>query len=116
MNADQVNLSSDSVTPENLSQTVALTGYVYLQDFGASLGMKPSYVLFGSDNMGDRHYTLVGSVDIAYELPAGFNPTAAKLAAIEQERERVRRAFYARLAELDEQASKLQALEMTVEA
>jgi hypothetical protein len=93
---------------------VTISGYVYELDFG--YGDEPSYRIFGSDTQGDEHYTLIGPVEVVYEIPDSFNPTAAKLAALEKEKQAVRAAYLAKVREIEERISKLQALEMTVEA
>lgn len=109
-----IHLIEPTGTPENHSKTVALTGYVYLQDFGA--GIERSYVLFSNERMADRHYTLIGPVYINYEVPASFDHAAAQIAALEEEKAELRAAFQTRLTEINDRINKLQALEMTVEA
>lgn len=96
-----------------MSNAVTVKGYVYLMDFGHG---DPEYVMFTSDRQGDKYYTLIGPAEFAYDIPADFNPVAAKLSALEAEKQKIRAAFAAKVAEIDDAINKLQALEMTVEA
>jgi hypothetical protein len=95
-------------------KTVKITAFVYELDFGHGDG--PEFRVFNSDTQGDKWYTLVGPVEIEYEIPDSFNPTASKLAQLEKEKAAVRAEYLARVREIEERISKLQALEMTVEA
>lgn len=106
-------LESDSVTPESRGKTVTLTGFVYEVDFGYG---DREYRFFTSERMGDAHYTLVGPAAFAYQVPADFNPTASKLAALEAAKAQARAEYLARVREIEEQIGRLQALEMRVEA
>lgn len=53
---------------------------------------------------------------ITFTLPEGFHPTAALIAAMEAQREEVRREFTKRIAEINEKIGKLQALTNEVQA
>jgi hypothetical protein len=93
--------------------TATIKGFVYHADYGYG---EPEFRILGSDKMSDQHYTLVGPLSIEYEVPADFNPTAAKLAALEAEKQKVRAAYLERVREIERRIANLQALEMTVEA
>ena len=88
--------------------SVTVLGFVYEVDYG--FGDK-EYRVFSSNTLADNHYTLVGPFSLDYEIPAGFNPTAAKLAALDVEEQKLRAAFNTRICELQEKRSKLQAIE-----
>ena len=53
---------------------------------------------------------------ITFTLPEGFHPTASLIAAMEAQREQVRREFTKRIAEINEQIGKLQALTNEVQS
>lgn len=59
---------------------------------------------------------LVREHTIEVELPDDFNPRAAQITALEEQREALRAQFAKSIRELDEQISKLQAIEYTPEA
>jgi hypothetical protein len=96
-----------------MTKTVKLKAFVYEADFGYG---EPEFRIFNTETMGDKWYTLIGPADFEYEIPASFNPTAAKLAALEKQKQAVRAEYLARVREIEERISNLQALEMTVEA
>jgi hypothetical protein len=109
------NMESNSVSFDRAStdraedaKVVKISGFVYQMDIG---GGEPDYAFFSSDCQGDRWYTLIGPAEFTYEIPAGFNPVARKLATLEAEKQKVRAAFAAKVAEIDEAIGKLQALE-----
>ena len=70
------------------------------------------YCLFGVD-MSKYGYIAVGPVEFEYELPAGFNPIAAQVDALEKQRETLRKEFNARINQINDQISKLQCLEFS---
>lgn len=92
-----------------MSKTVTIKGFAYEADFG--YGNKPEYRFFNSDTMADQWYTLIGPVEFEYTIPDSFNPQQAKLAALEKEKAVVRAEYLARVREIEERISKLQALE-----
>jgi hypothetical protein len=96
------------------ARTVKLEGFIYEVKFHE--GDEPSYSLLFSDDAGDKYYTLIGPVSFEYEIPPDWNPTAAKVAALEKEREEVKAEFARRVADLNERISKLQAITYEPEA
>lgn len=95
-----------------MPSTVTIQGFVYEANWGSG---EKCYHFFNSDSMGDQYYTLIGPTEFSYTIPVDFNPTRAKLAALEKEKQEVRAAYLAKVREIEEQIGKLQALEMTVE-
>jgi hypothetical protein len=77
-----------------------------------------SYHLLSSPDSSDEDWSLVGplSLLVDYPIPAGWNPTAAKVAALEKEREEVKAEFARTVADLNERISKLQAITYEPEA
>lgn len=96
-----------------MTKTVTIKGYVYEADYGTREGKH--YSLYHSDRQADQWNTLVGPAEFQFTLPDGFNPTKAKLDALEKEKQKVRAAYLSRVKEIEEQISNLQALEMMVE-
>ena len=88
--------------------TVKITGHVYELRFRWDAAS--TFLVMSSKNMGDDSYTYVGPVEIDYEIPADYNPTAQKIAALQAKREAAGREFAATVKAIDEQISKLQAL------
>lgn len=97
-----------------MPKTVTIKGFVYEADYGLREGV--TYHLYSSDKQSDQWNTLVGPAEFHFAVPDDFNPTRAKLAALEKEKQTVRAAYLTRVREIEEQIGKLQALEMTVEA
>jgi hypothetical protein len=93
--------------------TVQISGHVYALQFAWE--KEPTFLVMSHDGMVDAEYTYVGPVDIAYTMPEGWNPTAAKLAALAAKREAICKAFADSVREIDTQISKLQAIEYTAE-
>ena len=90
-----------------MTKKVQIKGFAYEACFGGDA----EYVFFNTDNMGDQWYTLIGPAQFTYEIPADFNPVAAKIAALEKERDAVRAEFAKQVRQLDERIANLQALE-----
>ena len=88
--------------------TVQITGHVYELRF--SYDTKSSFVMFNSDKMADDHYTYVGPISVAYTVPADYNSTAQKLAALVAKREAACKQFAETVRAIDERISKLQAI------
>ena len=53
---------------------------------------------------------LYGKQTIEFEVPDDFNPTPAAIAGLEAYKEEINRQFAAKIAEVNEQIGKLQAL------
>lgn len=95
-----------------MAQQVEITAYVYEVEFGG----EKAYRVFNTDNMSDRWYSLIGPAQFTYEIPDSFNPTAAKLAALEAQKQEVRAAYLAKVREIEKRISELQAIEYVAEA
>jgi len=75
------------------------------------------YHLFCFDNTKyDKDCVLVGKQTIEFEVPDDFNPTPAAIANLEEYKAEINRQFAAKIAEVNEQISKLQALTFEVTA
>ena len=62
----------------------------------------------------DPSYTDVGvSVDVEVDIPQEFNPTALQLAALYKQKQELIKKFDESVARVNEQISKLQAIEYT---
>ena len=55
-------------------------------------------------------YVLVGKQQIEFEVPDDFNPVPVQVAMLEAEKEKAMQEFNIRVARINEQISKLQAL------
>lgn len=74
-----------------------------------------SYALFASPVSGtDPSITNVGvSVDVEVDIPEEFNPNAMQLSALQKQKQEVIKKFDETVARINEQISKLQAIEYT---
>lgn len=90
-----------------MAKTVTIKGFVHEVDYG--WGDK-EYQLYATD-MSGKYRALIGPAEFQFTIPDDFNPIPAKLAAIEQAKAAARKEYMDKVAELNEQASKLQALE-----
>ena len=92
---------------------IKLTGHVVYVKY--SWDNEGKYVLMATPvTHADPSYTDVGvSVDVEVDIPDEFNPTAMQLGALQKQKEEVREKFQAMVARIDEQISKLQAIEHT---
>lgn len=86
-----------------------IKGYVY--EVQHNWEPKPRYMLMCTQNVEDEAYTLIGPASFDYEMPAGFNPTAQKLAALEAGKEKALQDYLRTKALFEEKISKLQCLE-----
>lgn len=68
------------------------------------------YRLFKYDQSDKYTAAVIGPAEFEFEVPDDFNPIPAKLAAIEQAKQKARAEYMAKVEELNEQASKLTAL------
>lgn len=96
-------------------KTVTITGYVYEYDHYRD-GDPKKYSFYSSDTHSSPYCTLVGPASFEFAIPENFSRTQAQLAALEKEKATVRAEYLARVREIEDRISKLQALEMTVEA
>ena len=96
-------------------KTITLKGFVYETDYGCG----PEFVdyrFYSTDQFADHFTTLIGPASFEYTVPDTFNPTAAKIEALNKERRRVAAEFSERVREIDERISKLSALTNEVSA
>lgn len=71
------------------------------------------YAFFSSEDMSECGYTKVMAHEFVVEIPDEFNPTAAQLDALEKTKTELSKEFNARIAQINDQISKLQCLEFT---
>ncbi len=94
-------------------RSVHLDGFVrFNADYAKAGDPKPFRWVRGKpQEYGDDYVkNCIAQVPINFTLPEGFHPTAAMVAALEAERETVKRQFTARIAEINQQIGKLQAI------
>lgn len=92
------------------AKTVTIKGFVYEYDH-YSEGDPAKYSFYSSDTHGSTYCTLVGPAEFQFTIPATFNRTASRLAALERDKSKVRAAYLAKVKEIEEQISKLSAIE-----
>ena len=69
------------------------------------------YQLFSFDNSKyDKTCVLVNKQTIEFDVPEDFNPTPSAIANLEEYKAEINRQFAAKIAEVNEQISKLQAI------
>ncbi len=68
------------------------------------------YRVYNSPDMGDDVCALVGPVEVAFEVPDDFDPRAAKIAALEKEKQQLRAALAVKVTNIDRRISELQAI------
>ena len=90
-------------------KTITVKGFVYQTDYGCG----PEFVdyrFYSTDQCADRFTALIGPASFEYTIPDTFNPTAAKIEALNEERRRAAAEFATKVREIDERISKLSAL------
>jgi hypothetical protein len=70
----------------------------------------PDFHFWTWEDMTSSGYVLVGPCSFECEIPDDFNPVPGQVAALEKEKAKVRHEFNQRIAQLNEQIGKLQAL------
>jgi len=60
-----------------------------------------------------NEYIHIGTTELVYLIPEEFNPTALQVSALEREKIKVINQFQARIKEIEDQISKLTAIEHT---
>ena len=76
-------------------------------------GIDGPYSFLGYDITGSEYAhgrVMVMPHELVVDIPDDFDPTPKQIAALEKEKENVRAAFNQRIAQLNEQIGKLQAL------
>ena len=95
--------------------TITINGFVHCKrsDFSG----KDDYTFFTFDATGSSMgYSMVGPAEFAYELPAGFSPTAARLQQLAAEREKAGKDFADAVRRIDAEIGKLTAISNEVPA
>lgn len=90
-------------------KTITVNGFVYETDYGCGLDFV-EYRFYSTDQCADRFNALIGPASFEFTIPDTFNPTAAKIEALNDERRRASVEFSQKVREIDERISKLQAL------
>jgi len=74
-------------------------------------------ICFYESDMSQYGYLMVGPYthEFDYELPEGWDPTAAQVAALNKQKDALTDEFHRRVAQINDQISKLQCLEFTPE-
>lgn len=83
--------------------------FVYLQKY--SWDAEGKYEAYSFKAPDSESLTFVCQKDVEFEVPANYDPTAQKIAALEAEKERARIEFAKSVAEINDRITKLQALE-----
>ncbi|WP_354686715.1 hypothetical protein [Cupriavidus necator] len=97
-------------------QTIEIKGYVHARIYSWAPD-KPEYQVFGSAdvsclNTESTTYTLVQEVTIGFEAPA-IDYRTVRIAALEKEQAEIRAKLGKRIAEINDEISRLQAIEYT---
>jgi hypothetical protein len=87
---------------------VKIKGIVHEVDYGHG----PKYYMIFSTDCSDKYYAAIGPAEFEYEVPEGFDPRPAKVAAIDAAITQARADFTRLLNELQEQKNKLLCLEL----
>lgn len=96
--------------PQAATRTYELYLY-YVEKF--STPEEPFFSLNTSAGMEEHGYLLVRTIPLTVELPDMSGIMQQRLAALEKEKASVRAAYLARVREIEERISKLQALDFT---
>jgi hypothetical protein len=100
-------------TKPDAAQRLIIKGHIHQRvDPGYS---EDSFVFFeGEGWTGTKgEYAIICPYTIDVELPAHYDPVASKVGALQKAKDAITREFTTRLAEINEQISKLQAIEYT---
>ena len=90
-------------------KTITIPMYVYFQKYHWEA--EGSYTAYGFKTPDSEHLTFVCQKAVEFEVPANYDPTAQKIAALEAEKERARVEFTKSVAAINDRITKLQALE-----
>lgn len=85
--------------------TIKMEGFINKDKYGGKL-------YFSRSDMSEYGDLLVGpyTLEFEYELPEGWDPTAAQVAALNKQKDALTAEFHRRVAQINDQISKLQAL------
>lgn len=90
--------------------TIEIKGWIHTQK---GYDGKPRYMFWPHEGM--IGYVKVCPHTLSFDLPENFDPTAGFIAALEERRDEVTREFRESVARINEEISKLQAIEYTPE-
>lgn len=83
-------------------QEVEVPGFIIVSKYG--------FITHAGSEMPDHGYLTVMPYNLKFTVPADFNPVAAQVSALEAEREKLKKEFNNRIAKINDQISKLQAI------
>jgi hypothetical protein len=72
-------------------------------------------MLLSGPDSGDGEHTLVGPVDIEYEIPDDFDPRPAQVAALQAQAEKLRAEFAKSITDINSRIAQLTAIEYVQE-
>lgn len=87
--------------------------YVYHTKYSWDDSGKTHGTLLYSDTCTDHEHTLVGPLDVEYEIPDDFDPRPSQLAALQAKKQQIRAEFAKAVKDLDDQIASLLAIEMS---
>jgi len=90
---------------------IRIEGFIHAQK--SEFSDETYYSFFTYKDMSEYGRMLVCPHVLEFELPAEFNPVAAQIASLTAQKEKLRQEFAASVRRIDEQISKLQAIEFT---
>jgi Tfp pilus assembly protein PilN len=72
----------------------------------------PRFEVWPSDmTLVGANYVLVGTVDLDFDIPAGFDPRPAQIDALKEQQKKIMADSQAKVTAIEEQIQKLQAIE-----
>jgi Tol biopolymer transport system component len=90
---------------------VKTTVYVYFSKYAWE--EKGEYLVFYAKIDDDKNQTYVCTQEVELEVPDNYDPQAQKIAALEQQKLKAMADYQKTVTEINEQISKLQAIEYT---
>jgi beta-mannanase len=111
MHAENLREQARSERQQAKGKTATIKGFIHFRD--RSNWEDSKYAFFMSDDMSECGYVKVMAYELTIEIPDAFNPTAAQLDALEKQRAALSKEFNLRIAQINDQISKLQCLEFT---
>ena len=90
-----------------------ITKTIYIHQVQYSWETSPDYSVYSFKAEDTDYQTYVCSQEVEIEIPDDFDPTAQKIAALEEQKKKINDEFLAKLFEINERITKLQALEFT---
>jgi hypothetical protein len=96
---------------QKTAKTVTVQGFIHAQK--CTWTDKVRYDFFKSEDMTECGYVLVGPHEITLQIPADFNIAAGQISALQKQKDKLHKEFNVRLAQINDEISKLQCLEFT---